>query len=182
MKKTRYVILGLLQEEDLSGYEIKRIIDVRMSFFWQESYGQIYPELNRLLEEGLISTADIPKTEKSKREKTKYRITDAGTQILKSWMEHENEKDSSRSEFLLKLYLSTKQNKNEMRQHVVRFQEESEQRLQLFQLFQSQLTRDINVHKNHRQILMVLDLGVRQAQLYIQWCQDTLNKLEENYE
>ena len=50
MKKTRYVLLGLLQEEELSGYEMKKIIDIRMSFFWQESFGQIYPELSKMIE------------------------------------------------------------------------------------------------------------------------------------
>jgi DNA-binding PadR family transcriptional regulator len=39
VKKTRYVLLGLLQEEELSGYEMKKAIDIRMSFFWQESFG-----------------------------------------------------------------------------------------------------------------------------------------------
>ncbi len=177
MKKTRYVMLGLLQQENLSGYEIKKIIDMQMTFFWQESYGQIYPELNRMQDEGLIESAEIPEEEKTRHEKNKYRITEAGTQALKSWMEHENEKDSSRSEFLLKLFLSTEKNEEEMKRHIIRFQEESEQRLQLFRLFQSQLTKEIDLHQNHRQILMVLDLGIRQAQLYIDWCRDTIKEL-----
>ena len=42
-RKTRYVILGLLLEGSLSGYDIKKIIDTRFSFFWSESYGQLYP-------------------------------------------------------------------------------------------------------------------------------------------
>jgi len=128
------------------------------------------------LEEGLIDS--LSKGETSGREKIKYQITDAGRLALKSWMEAENEKDSSRSEFLLKLFLSTKQNEKEMLGHVLRFQEDSKQKLELFKLFREELTRNIDMHNNHRQILMVLDLGIRQAQLYVDWCQDTIAELE----
>lgn len=31
--KTGYVLLGLLNEENLTGYEIKKIVDTRLSFF-----------------------------------------------------------------------------------------------------------------------------------------------------
>ncbi|MCK7479112.1 MAG: PadR family transcriptional regulator [Candidatus Moduliflexus flocculans] len=51
---TKYVILGLLTEAPLSGYEIKKLVDIRFRFFWSESYGQIYPELKRLTAMGLI--------------------------------------------------------------------------------------------------------------------------------
>ena len=105
MKKTRYVLLGLLQEEELSGYEMKKNIDIRMSFFWQESFGQIYPELSKMIKEGLINFSNTKSTGRMKREKIIYKITPKGEKELKQWMEAENEKDTSRSEFLLKLFL-----------------------------------------------------------------------------
>lgn len=180
MKKTRYVILGLLQEEDLSGYDLKKIIDMRMTFFWQESYGQIYPELSRMKEEGLIDYADdLRDTEKTKHEKVKYRITQDGIRALEHWMEAENEKDTIRSEFLLKLYFSTNQNVSKMRKHVKQFGEQAEQRLFLFRMFEQELKKSIGMHNNHRQILDVLDLGMRQAQLYADWSKEMLDRLNK---
>jgi DNA-binding PadR family transcriptional regulator len=41
--KTKYPILGLLAEQPMSGYDIKKLVDVRFSFFWNESYGQSIP-------------------------------------------------------------------------------------------------------------------------------------------
>ena len=183
MKKTRYVLLGLLQEEELSGYEMKKNIDIRMSFFWQESFGQIYPELSKLLEEGLIDFSNTEaagkiKREKIKREKIRYKITPKGEKALKQWMEAENEKDTSRSEFLLKMFLSTDKNVEEMRKHIIQFKEQSEQKLELFNLFEVQLNRDIEMHNNHKQILCVLNLGMRQAKLYIDWSREILDGLE----
>jgi PadR family transcriptional regulator AphA len=179
MKKTRYVLLGLLQEEELSGYEMKKIIDIRMSFFWQESFGQIYPELGKLLEEGLITIVKKETKDKEKHEKVKYKLTENGIKTLKQWMEAENEKDTSRSEFLLKMFLSTNQNATEMKKHIINFKEQSEQKLELFQLFDMQLNKDIDMHNNHRQILSVLNLGIRQAALYITWSEEMLETLEK---
>lgn len=179
MKKTRYVLLGLLQEEELSGYEMKKIIDIRMSFFWQESFGQIYPELSKMIVEELIDFSSTKTTGKIKREKIRYKITLKGEKELKEWMEAENEKDTSRSEFLLKMFLSTDKNVEEMRKHIIQFKEQSEQKLQLFNLFDLQLNQVIEMHNNHKQILWVLNLGIRQAKLYIDWSKEILERLEE---
>jgi DNA-binding PadR family transcriptional regulator len=178
VKKTRYVLLGLLQEENLSGYEMKKIIDKRMSFFWQESFGQIYPELNKMAEEGLVVISNTGSERDIKREKIRYKIAPRGEKELKKWMEAENEKDTVRSEFLLKMYLSTPKNIEEMRRHIIRFKEQSEEKLELFNLFESELNKIIEVHNNHRQILCVLNLGIRQAKLYIDWSKEILRDLE----
>ncbi|MFL0268102.1 PadR family transcriptional regulator [Candidatus Clostridium radicumherbarum] len=178
MKKTRYVLLGLLQEENLSGYELKKIIDIRMSFFWQESYGQIYPELSKMAEEGLVEISHREIEGDLKREKINYKITSKGTNEFKRWMEQENEKDTVRSEVLLKLYLSTSKNISEMQRHIIKFKEQSEEKLKLFNLFEAELKQVIDLHNNHKQILSVLDLGIRQAKLYIDWSEEILKNLE----
>ncbi|MBW9144449.1 PadR family transcriptional regulator [Clostridium sp. CM027] len=179
MKKTRYVLLGLLQEEELSGYEMKKIIDIRMSFFWQESFGQIYPELRKMTEEGLIEFSNNESNGKIKREKIRYKVTPEGEKEIRQWMEADNEKDTSRSEFLLKMFLSNEKNVEEMRKHIIRFKEQSEQKLELFNLFDVQLNRDIEIHNNHKHILYVLNLGIRQAKLYIDWSKEILEHLEK---
>ena len=178
MKKTRYVLLGLLQEEELSGYEMKKIIDMRMSFFWQESFGQIYPELSKMIEEGLIDFSNNESTGKIKREIIRYKIALKGENELKQWMEAENEKDTSRSEFLLKIFLSTERNVVETKKHILQFKEQSEQKLILFNIFDMQLNQELEIHNNHKQILCVLNLGIRQAKLYIDWSKEILEGLE----
>jgi hypothetical protein len=51
---TKYILLGLLSHEPMSGYDMKKRIDTTISKFWSVGYGQIYPTLNDLEEEGLI--------------------------------------------------------------------------------------------------------------------------------
>ena len=196
MKKTRYVILGLLQEEPLSGYEIKKLISIRMSFFWQESYGQIYPELAKLKREGLIEQVTIEAEQQrlhdynslpdqsgdregaARNEKIRYRITPEGHKALKQWMEAENETDTARSEFLLKMYFAGEENRSEMRHHLMQFKEEADKKVMLFTMFQAELSMLTEDHSNHKQILKVLDLGLRQAKLYASWSAEMLQDLE----
>ena len=54
------VVLGLLASGPRSGYDIKTTVDRSTRFFWAASYGQIYPELRRLENDGLVEGEDVP--------------------------------------------------------------------------------------------------------------------------
>ena len=67
------VLLGLLTIEPMSGYDLGQAIRTSVGFFWNESYGQIYPNLKKLAAEGFVTA----KTErqKGKPDKRIYSIT-----------------------------------------------------------------------------------------------------------
>ena len=94
------VILGLLSSEDRSGYDIKLAVDKSTRFFWAASYGQIYPELKRLEEEGLIEGTASPQ---GGRPRTVYRITEKGRGSLTGWIMDTDPTVELRHEGLLKL-------------------------------------------------------------------------------
>src|SRR3954463_3886487 len=54
LSPTARVLLGLIRLGKRNGYEIKQLVDISTRFFWAASYGQIYPELRRLEEQGVI--------------------------------------------------------------------------------------------------------------------------------
>src|SRR5215207_8798126 len=83
LSKTSYVILGMLGLGRRTGYEIKSLVDVSTRFFWAASYGQIYPELKRLEEGGLIEGEDDPE---SGRRRRAYKLTAAGERALHDWL------------------------------------------------------------------------------------------------
>ena len=57
-QKTRFALLGLLSWKPMSGYDVKKIVDIGLSHFWNENYGQIYPTLDSLVSEGLAEKSD----------------------------------------------------------------------------------------------------------------------------
>jgi DNA-binding PadR family transcriptional regulator len=77
------VILGMLKLGVRTGYDIKKAIDTSTRFFWGASFGQIYPELHRLREEGLVDARDEPR---GRVKRTEYTLTAKGEQALREWL------------------------------------------------------------------------------------------------
>jgi PadR family transcriptional regulator AphA len=103
LSATAYVILGMIRDEPRSGYEIKALVDSTTRFFWAASYGQIYPELKRLSEAGLVEGVDSPT---GGRRRTVYEITADGEEELKAWLRQPPSTYEMREEGLLKLFFA----------------------------------------------------------------------------
>ena len=103
LSATAYVILGFVRKGPKSGYEIKALVDNSTRFFWAASYGQIYPELKRLSEAGLIVGSDSPT---GGRKRTVYEITADGEEELRGWLRQRPETFEMRDEGLLKLFFA----------------------------------------------------------------------------
>src|SRR5215510_1265488 len=97
------VVLGLLSLGPRSGYDIKATVDRSTRFFWAASYGQIYPELRRLEEAGLIEGEDTPT---GRRRRRVYSITTAGRAVLVDWLSSPIETIELRDESLLRLFFA----------------------------------------------------------------------------
>jgi DNA-binding PadR family transcriptional regulator len=53
-------VLGLLREQPLHGYELKKRLGETLGFLWGVSYGSLYPALRRLEREGAIEVVAEP--------------------------------------------------------------------------------------------------------------------------
>jgi len=95
------VILGLLAWQSRTGYEIKQVTDRSTRFFWGASYGQIYPELRRLEDAGLVDSREEPRGRVPRRV---YSLTEAGRRAVDGWLAEVDESYEIRDEGLLKLF------------------------------------------------------------------------------
>lgn len=85
MKKTTtldYIILGLIQNQNLSGYRIRKTFEDTALGNFGGSPGTIYPALKRLEHNGLIFKKKLKQSKKSE-----YSITESGLTYLKDWLE-----------------------------------------------------------------------------------------------
>ena len=104
LSNTAYVILGALHEWPRSGYDIKAFADASTRHFWAISYGQLYPELKRLLDAGLIEAEDQPT---GSRQRTLYRLTRLGGEALADWVSDTSTRPCElRDEMLVRLFFS----------------------------------------------------------------------------
>ena len=83
---TSYAILGLLTfGDELTGYEVKQRAEFTLRFYWvAPAMSQIYTELRRLTDRGLVAAAA---RSEGGREVTSYAITDRGQAALRQWMD-----------------------------------------------------------------------------------------------
>ena len=101
---TGYVVLGMLRLGLRTGYDIKQLVDKSTRFFWAASYGQIYPELKRLEEQGLIEGAPDPQ---GGRQRRAYELTPEGVAALDTWLTNADAVSiETRDTALLKLFFA----------------------------------------------------------------------------
>jgi PadR family transcriptional regulator, regulatory protein AphA len=99
---SRYAVLGMLTAGPRTGYDIRREIHGSVRHFWSESYGQVYPVLHQLVEEGLATMTVEPGAGRPDRKV--YSLTSAGWKELRRWLLQPVAPQPSRNELLLKLF------------------------------------------------------------------------------
>jgi PadR family transcriptional regulator AphA len=97
------ILLGLLTIAPMSGYGLRQAICGSVGHFWNESHGQIYPNLRRLAAEGFVKGRT--QRQKGKPARRIYSITEKGRDRLRSWLKVPPQPEIPRNEMLLKLFL-----------------------------------------------------------------------------
>ncbi|MFH1135841.1 MAG: helix-turn-helix transcriptional regulator [Pseudomonadota bacterium] len=83
----KYSILGLLHYKDMHGYKIKKHIERHFGHMWSINYGQIYPNLKALLDEGLAVVREDSRNGDKGPPRKLYSITPKGREEFKAWLE-----------------------------------------------------------------------------------------------
>lgn len=96
---TAWTALGFIALRPRSGYEIKRACAQTVDAFWGVSYAQLYPQLKRLQEAGLI-TGEEPA---GGRRQVVWHVTEEGRRALDAWLVEPPAAPQLRDEALLKL-------------------------------------------------------------------------------
>jgi DNA-binding PadR family transcriptional regulator len=123
-------VLGLLKEQPLHGYELKKRLSDTLGFLWGVSYGSLYPALRRLEKTGAIeivapspTTAPVPTGSitgdvaaarlravadrvagvGSRRTRKAYRITETGEALFAELLLADDERADDEKAFALKL-------------------------------------------------------------------------------
>lgn len=177
-KRSAFAVLGFLASGPRSGYDIKKAISRSTSYFWNESFGQIYPILQRLEAEGLIAHADTPPT--GGRQSQKYAITEAGLAVLKDWLEMPASRLATRNEYLLKMFFGRHVPPSVMIDHLRDYRRELAQELAIFEDYRAGYDEAHAAGRGKPLVYLIapLEFGIRGHRTQIAWCDDTIVALE----
>ena len=110
--KGRDVILGILQKKPRTGYEINDILQNQISYFYDGTYGMIYPTLKKLEKEGKVEKKAIIQSDKPN--KNVFSITDEGKDELNKYLNSNNASEVFKSDFLMKLFFGENFNRQQV--------------------------------------------------------------------
>jgi DNA-binding PadR family transcriptional regulator len=96
----RHAVLGMLAIEPATGYDLAQRFTKSMANAWHAGHSQIYPELARLQEGGMVEVVG----EGPRRSRT-YAATDAGREELRRWMTETEATRTQRSETGVRWFL-----------------------------------------------------------------------------
>jgi DNA-binding PadR family transcriptional regulator len=176
LSKTAHVILGMLRKGPKSGYEIKAKADISTRFFWAISYGQLYPELKRLEEAGLIEGETDPDDGRQRRV---YAIAAAGEEALREWLTRPGDLHSElRHEGVLRFYFADALDHEERVELLAAIRAKHEQlREQLDQIKPSaEAARD---ESGDELSLLTLETGIAYQEFFVELCDRLERRLDE---
>ena len=102
----KHGLLGLLTIRKSSGYDLSKLFQESLSFFWVANQSQIYRELDKMEEIGWVVSSKVEQD--ARPNKRVYGITKEGNQELIRWLKEENAEDLAvvRNPLLMKLFFS----------------------------------------------------------------------------
>jgi DNA-binding PadR family transcriptional regulator len=95
----RHALLGLLVDRPASGYDLLKTFDTSLANVWPATQSQIYTELTKLAEGGLITVSAA-----GPRGRKEYTLTDVGLAELRHWLVETQPQRITRSDVLLRVF------------------------------------------------------------------------------
>jgi PadR family transcriptional regulator AphA len=171
------VLLGLLAIESMSGYDLGVSIRASVGHIWNESYGQIYPNLKKLAAEGFVTS----KTErqKGKPDRRIYSITEKGLERLSKWLVVPPQPEIARNELLLKLFFGAQASSDLMVRHVERMVEREQAVLsELTRLEREEIAQNQH-YPGAPYWKMAARFGQMELEAHLRWARETLDELRK---
>jgi DNA-binding PadR family transcriptional regulator len=163
----RYALLGLLAYAPATGYELTQSFDVSLRNAWHASHSQIYPELRKLEEAGLVEVVS-----EGSRNSRSYGATDAGRKALRSWLVDTPPSRKVRDDTALRLFLHSQLEPDDRRVVLERELAYLEERQRMLQGLVDQL----DALGTDGKFRSVITLGQRMMPVQHAWLEEQIEK------
>ncbi len=168
-----HVILGLLQQQERTGYDLKtQCFDDCIAHLWPADQAQIYRTLDKLEAQGWITcTVEIQHDRPNRKV---YQITEAGKAVLNQWLGTHQPLPILREPLVVQLYFAA-QLPNEAIIHLLE-QEVEARREKLAECKAIDLLskHDSKASREQKMQRLVLELVTRREQTYLDWLKEAI--------
>ena len=107
-----HAILGFLEYQPMTGYDLKKYFDQSIAHFWSATQSHIYKALETLEKEGFVESQVIPQEGRPSRKV--YQITGAGSDELRRWVSTPLPLEVTREAWLIQVFFAHALNNEEI--------------------------------------------------------------------
>lgn len=157
----RHALLGALADDPRTGYGLLKHFEQSLAYAWPASHSQIYPELARLLDEGLIEEAAA-----GPRRSRTYAISDSGLAEVRRWLRETTPERRVRNDAALRTFFLWLLEPDEAVEQLERERTFTRERLAEFEAIREEPTGET---RKGRAFRLALEGGIRTTQARLDW-------------
>ena len=173
----KYALLGFIELMPVSGYDLSKMFDDSVNFYWPATHTQIYRTLNQLLEEGLVTREIVEQTDLP--DKKIYYITDRGRDILLEWVTTPIDLPTIRHPLLVQIAFSGQVETSQLIALFEAYADKLRQRLDLYQSDQQMEQLDLARSEKERFLWsLILENGIMTYKCELEWVQRAMEGLK----
>jgi DNA-binding PadR family transcriptional regulator len=167
----RFATLGLLAQRPGSGYDLLKRFEESMANVWPATQSQLYSELNRLADAGLIEVTDV-----GPRGRKEYRVTTAGRAHLRRWITDASDDPPLRRPDLLRVFLLGELPAEDARKHFTAVAAYAQSELERLEAMRESVHWDDDDFGFYGRA--ALEYGLRLRAMEAQWARDVAGWVE----
>ncbi|MGN6271825.1 MAG: PadR family transcriptional regulator [Protaetiibacter sp.] len=171
--QTDLAVLAALSVQPMTGYALRDAILEHLGAFWSESFGQIYPALSRLREQGHVEASGGERTGSST-----YRLTASGRTRLVELMREAPVRTPPRNGMLLRLFFGEVLGARACRDLVAEYRGIAEHQLASLAAARRATEAEDASAPGRAYQLMTISAGEHTARAAITWADETLATLD----
>jgi PadR family transcriptional regulator, regulatory protein AphA len=174
-----FAILGFLNYQPFTGYELKKMFDTSVRHFWFADQSQIYRTLAKLSDSGLTEVERVEQLDRPDRKV--YRITPAGREAFHAWLLSPFPNQESKSGPLVQVFFLAKLSDEQI---LVKFQMAAEIFRTLIARYESvpqqidNYFQQVPSPREHYFWMLTLDLGLRTMRANLEWAESVIAEIE----
>ncbi|AET69298.1 putative transcriptional regulator [Desulfosporosinus orientis DSM 765] len=182
MRTLKYAILGLINREAMTGYDLMKMFNLELVNFWYAQHSQLYPELKKLTDEGLITYETV--LQGQKLEKKLYSITEAGKIAFLNWLKKQDLLEPTPKDiFRLKVFFIESMTKEDILKHFSYQLDLRKEKLERLEATMAQHPYSKTISDVFSPLYgdyIVLKSAIMRERTYIDWLLDCIKEIENS--
>jgi PadR family transcriptional regulator AphA len=174
-----HAILGFLNYEPMTGYDLKKMVDLTVSHFWPAVQSQIYKTLGRMETDGWLTVETLPQEPRPPRKV--YSITETGRAELFRWLNEPQPAAEVRLAWLIQIFFGGRLRDEQviaLLEHQLSLQRG---RLRAFSAIAPENQERMSEDDPRERFfwLLTVDYGVASSQAQVRWLETVIASLKQ---